>query len=292
MTATVPVQTDVLVVGAGPAGSAAAAWAARAGLDVLLDRRGGLPARQDLRRRADPARRSASCSGWASRTGCARTPSTRGCGRTASGRPCCCRGPAARCPTWGSAVARTELDDHLRTTAIKAGATALDGARAVDVRVTAAGSRPSCSSARAEPVRDRLPAAGRGRRRPLAARQGARPRVAPRHGVRRRRPLVRRLRDVRRPLDQLPPRAARRGRRDPVRLRLDLPARHRRGEPRRRHPRHRQAPRRRRDQAADALLRRRAARGVRARRRPADADLGAAARWAARCPTSPAPTGR
>jgi menaquinone-9 beta-reductase len=31
-------------------------------------------------------------------------------------------------------VARTELDDHLRTTAIKAGARALDGARAVDVR--------------------------------------------------------------------------------------------------------------------------------------------------------------
>jgi flavin-dependent dehydrogenase len=31
-------------------------------------------------------------------------------------------------------VVRTELDDHLRTTAIKAGATAVDGARAVDVR--------------------------------------------------------------------------------------------------------------------------------------------------------------
>ena len=29
-----PIRTDVLVVGAGPAGSAAAAWAAQAGLDV------------------------------------------------------------------------------------------------------------------------------------------------------------------------------------------------------------------------------------------------------------------
>ena len=36
MTANVPLQTDVLVVGAGPAGSAAAAWAARQGLEVLL----------------------------------------------------------------------------------------------------------------------------------------------------------------------------------------------------------------------------------------------------------------
>lgn len=29
-------ETDILVVGAGPAGSATAAWAARAGLDVML----------------------------------------------------------------------------------------------------------------------------------------------------------------------------------------------------------------------------------------------------------------
>ncbi len=42
--------------------------------------------------------------------------------------------PGGTLPDWGSAVARTELDDHLRTTAIKAGATAIDGARAVDVR--------------------------------------------------------------------------------------------------------------------------------------------------------------
>ena len=32
-------------------------------------------------------------------------------------------------------MARTELDDHLRTTAIKAGATAVDGAQAIDVRL-------------------------------------------------------------------------------------------------------------------------------------------------------------
>ena len=38
-------------------------------------------------------------------------------------------------PDWGSAVARTELDDHLRNTAIKAGAEAVDGARAAGVRM-------------------------------------------------------------------------------------------------------------------------------------------------------------
>jgi menaquinone-9 beta-reductase len=38
-------------------------------------------------------------------------------------------------PAYGSAVARTELDDHLRTTAMKSGAIGIDGARAVDVRM-------------------------------------------------------------------------------------------------------------------------------------------------------------
>ena len=43
--------------------------------------------------------------------------------------------PGGSLPAYGSAVARTELDDHLRTTAIKAGAQGMDGARAVDVRM-------------------------------------------------------------------------------------------------------------------------------------------------------------
>ncbi|RYE76860.1 MAG: geranylgeranyl reductase family protein, partial [Myxococcales bacterium] len=43
--------------------------------------------------------------------------------------------PGGKLPAYGSAVARTELDDHLRTTAIKAGAIGIDGARAVDVRM-------------------------------------------------------------------------------------------------------------------------------------------------------------
>ena len=39
----VEASTDVLVVGAGPAGSAAAAWAARHGLDVVLADKASFP---------------------------------------------------------------------------------------------------------------------------------------------------------------------------------------------------------------------------------------------------------
>ena len=161
--------------------------------------------------------------------------------------------PGGTLPDWGSAVARTELDDHLRTTAIKAGAPRSTASARSTYAATATGSPRWCSARDDETARDRLPPAGRRRRRPLAAGQGARPRVAPRHRVRRGRPVLRHLRDVRRPVDQLPPRAPRRGRRGAVRLRLDLPARHGRGEPRRRHPRHRQAPGRPRGHAADGV---------------------------------------
>ena len=70
---------------------------------------------------------------------------------------------------WGSAVARTELDDHLRTTAIKAGATAIDGARAVDVRRE--GDRVAAVVFRSgsETFEIACQRAGGGRRRALAA---------------------------------------------------------------------------------------------------------------------------
>ena len=152
--------------------------------------------------------------------------------------------PGGSLPAYGSAVARTELDDHLRTTAIKAGAQGIDGARAVDVRleggrVAARRVRPRTASGSRSPASGCVVADGVR----STAGQEARPGVAPGHGVRRRRAVLRRLREARRPLDQQPPRAARRGRRDPVRLRLDLPAGGRPGEHRRRHARHREAAR-------------------------------------------------
>ena len=51
-------DADVIVVGAGPAGSTAAYYLAQSGLDVLLLEKTSFPAGEGVRRRADPARRA------------------------------------------------------------------------------------------------------------------------------------------------------------------------------------------------------------------------------------------
>jgi geranylgeranyl reductase family protein len=133
VTATVPVQTDVLVVGAGPAGSAAAAWAARAGLDVVLADAAVFPRDKTcgdgLTPRAVAELQRLGLEDWLRAHTVNQGLRAHGFGQTLL-----LPWPGGALPAWGSAVARTELDDHLRTTAIKAGATALDGVRAVDVR--------------------------------------------------------------------------------------------------------------------------------------------------------------
>ncbi len=133
MTATVPVQTDVLVVGAGPAGSAAAAWAARAGLEVLLTDAAVFPRDKTcgdgLTPRAVAELQRLGLEDWLRAHTVNQGLRAHGFGQTLL-----LPWPGGTLPAWGSAVARTELDDHIRTTAIKAGATALDGVRAVDVR--------------------------------------------------------------------------------------------------------------------------------------------------------------
>ena len=123
----------MLVVGAGPAGSAAAAWAARAGLDVVLADAAVFPRDKTcgdgLTPRAIGELQRLGLEDWLRAHTVNQGLRAHGFGQTLL-----LPWPGGSLPDWGSAVARTELDDHLRTTAIKAGAAAIDGARAVDVR--------------------------------------------------------------------------------------------------------------------------------------------------------------
>ncbi|GEP33811.1 putative oxidoreductase [Nocardioides szechwanensis] len=132
MTST-PTQTDVLVVGAGPAGSAAAAWAARGGADVVLADAAVFPRDKTcgdgLTPRAIGELQKLGLEDWLRAHTVNQGLRAHGFGQTLL-----LPWPGGTLPSWGSAVARTELDDHLRTTAIKSGATAIDGVRAVDVR--------------------------------------------------------------------------------------------------------------------------------------------------------------
>ncbi|MET3961274.1 geranylgeranyl reductase family protein [Marmoricola sp. OAE513] len=134
-----PTRTDVLVVGAGPAGSSAATWAARAGRDTVIVDAAVFPRDKTcgdgLTPRAIAELSRLGLEDWITAHTVNHGLRAHGFGQTlllpwpGPGRS------GTGLPAYGSAVARTELDDHLRTTAIKAGATAIDGARAVDVRM-------------------------------------------------------------------------------------------------------------------------------------------------------------
>ncbi len=127
-----PTSTDVLVVGAGPAGSAAAAWAARLGLDTVLIDAATFPRDKTcgdgLTPRAIAELDRLDLGDWVRGH-----TVNRGLRAAGFGQELLLPWPGGSLPDHGSAVPRTELDARIRQTALDAGALGVDGARAVDV---------------------------------------------------------------------------------------------------------------------------------------------------------------
>jgi geranylgeranyl reductase family protein len=143
-------ETDVLVVGAGPAGAAAAAWCARSGLETLLVDAAEFPRDKPcgdgLTPRAIAEMRRLGMADWLQDR-----PANWGLRAHGFGKTWHLPWPGGSMPATGSAAARTELDAAILDQALTSGAQFLPGARivAVDVDhrlrgvevVTVAGSR-------------------------------------------------------------------------------------------------------------------------------------------------------
>ena len=129
------VRTDVLVVGAGPGGASAATHLARLGRDVLLVDGAVFP-------------RDKACGDGLTPRAVAELqhlkldhvllggPVNNGLRGYGFGRALVLPWNGPHLPKHGSAIARTVLDNALRDAALDAGATGLDGHRAVDVELT------------------------------------------------------------------------------------------------------------------------------------------------------------
>lgn len=125
-------SADVVVVGAGPAGSAAAAWAARAGKDVLVIDSAGFPRDKPcgdgLTPRAVAELERLGLGDWLDTR-----IRHRGLRMSGFGGEVEVAWPGPSFPSTGSAVARLELDDRIRKCAEDSGARMLLGSKAVAV---------------------------------------------------------------------------------------------------------------------------------------------------------------
>jgi len=131
-------SAEVIVVGAGPAGSAAAAWAARTGREVVVVDAAEFPRDKacgdGLTPRAVEELHQLGLADWLD--GRVRHHGLRMAGFGSSVQV---RWPGQSFPKWSSAVPRTELDDRVRKTAEESGASMLLGCKAVDVSRDSAG---------------------------------------------------------------------------------------------------------------------------------------------------------
>ena len=125
-------SAEVIVVGAGPSGSAAAAWAARAGREVLVIDAAEFPRDKacgdGLTPRAVLELDLLGLADWLD--GRVRHHGLRLAGFGSSVQVAW---PGQSFPKWSSAVPRTELDDRVRKTAEESGAAMLLGCKAVAV---------------------------------------------------------------------------------------------------------------------------------------------------------------
>jgi geranylgeranyl reductase family protein len=126
--------SEVLVVGGGPAGAAAAAWAARAGREVtLLDAEifpRDKPCGDGLTPRAAKELGALGLDSWL-----ADKPRNVGLRAAGFGQELLLPWPGGSLPAHGSAVPRTELDARILQVARESGATVHEGTTAVDVEM-------------------------------------------------------------------------------------------------------------------------------------------------------------
>ena len=131
-------SAEVAVVGAGPAGSAAAAWAARAGRDVLVVDSATFPRDKacgdGLTPRAVAELERLGLGPWLD--GRIRH---RGLRLAGFGSAVQVDWPGPSFPSTGSAVPRTELDDTIRQVASASGAKMMLGIKAVDIQRDSSG---------------------------------------------------------------------------------------------------------------------------------------------------------